>query len=429
MKPLGLGLAALLLFATMAHSDTPPGRPVMEPHPLGAVPPDAPRMEAYSHGNYILRVVDFVWTVGLLALVAFSGLGATLQRWAGAVVRGPNLEVGLYAVLLTLVMFAGSLPLAVYGGFVRERRYGFATQSLAGWLGDQGKALAIAAVLQALFFIVLYAAIRRLDRNAWVAGACAAIVCLIVTLAAAPVFIAPLFNRFEPLRDAALRSDILALARSQGIPADEVYQMDASRQTSHNNAYVAGILGTQRIVMQDTLLRQFTAREIRVVMGHEMRHYVQNHIWRFVAFLSVLIVPGFYLVDRLSRRIIARRPALGVSALSEPSSLPIVLLVLATLAVLASPALAAFSRMQERQADVFGLEATGDPAAAASVFLKFGRFDLGEYHVQPWVEALLFSHPSLGRRIDLAREFARKRGITEDTPVDRLPGATNRPGP
>jgi STE24 endopeptidase len=181
---------------------------------------------------------------------------------------------------------------------------------------------------------------------------------------------------------------------------------------------VAGILGTERIVLQDTLLRQFTPREIRVVMGHEMGHYVLNHIWRFVAFLAVWIVPGFWLVDRLSRLIIARRPGLGVRSLAEPASLPILLLVLAILAILASPALETFSRRQERQADVFGLEATGDPAAAASVFLKFGRFDLGEYRVHPWIEALLFSHPSLGRRIELAREFARKRGITDDTPVD-----------
>lgn len=413
MKPFVLGLAALLLCATAAA-----GQPVMEPHPLGAVPPDDPRMESYAHGNYVLRVVDYLWTIGLLALIVFSGFGATLQRWTGMITRRPGLQVGWYAALLTLVMFLGTLPLAVYWGFVRERRFGFANQTLAGWLGDQGKGLAIAAVMQALFCMVLYAALRRFGRHAWMAGACLAMACLIVTVAAAPVFIAPLFNRFEPLRDEALRSDILALAQSQGIPADEVYEMDASRQSSHNNAYVTGLLGTERIVLQDTLLRQFTPREIRVVMGHEMGHYVLDHIWRFLAFLALFIVPGFYLVDRLSRLIIARRPGLGVPALTEPSSMPVLLLVLAMLAILASPALSAFSRMQERQADVFGLEATGDPAAAASVFLKFGRFDLGEYQVHPWIEALLFSHPSLGRRVELAREFARKRGITEDTPVD-----------
>lgn len=409
MRTIALGLALLLLIATAAA-----GQPVLEPHPLGPVPQDDPRMESYAHGNYALMFAGFLWTAGLLAVLVLSGLGAAMQRWIERMARGPSVKVGLYAALFTLVMSAGSLPLAVYGGFLREKRYGFANQTLAGWLIDQGKGLAVAAALNVLFFVVLYAAIRRFGRQAWLAAACLAVLSLIGTLAAAPVFIAPLFNRFEPLEDAGLRSDILALARSEGIPADEVFQMDASRQSSHTNAYVAGLLGTERIVMHDTLLRQFTAREIRAVMGHEMGHYVLNHIWRYVAFLAGLIFPGFYLVDRISRRLIARRPRLGVTALSEPASLPVLLLVLSALLLPASPALMAFSRMQERQADEFGLEATGDPAAAASVFLKFGRIDLGEYHVHPWIEALLFTHPSLGRRVELAREFARERGLTED---------------
>ena len=107
MKPFALGLAALLLCATAAA-----GQPVMEPHPLGPVPPDDPRMESYAHGNYALRVVDYLWTAGLLALVAFSGFSATLQRWAAVLTKRPGLQVGWYAVLLTFVMFAGTLPLA-----------------------------------------------------------------------------------------------------------------------------------------------------------------------------------------------------------------------------------------------------------------------------------------------------------------------------
>lgn len=391
--------------------------PVMEEHPLGDVPADDARMEAYSHGNYILGVVDFLWSAGLLALIAFSGFGATLQVGAGKVARGPNLKVAVYVALFTLVTFAGFLPLAVYSGFVREKRFGFANQTFAAWMGDRGKALLIGIVLQTLFFMVLYAAIRRLGRRWWVAGAGLAIVFLIFALAVAPVCIAPLFNKFEPLKDGSLRSDILAMAHSKGIPAEEVYEVDASRQSSHNNAYVAGLLGTQRIVLYDTLLKKFTPREIKVVMGHEMGHYVLDHIWKLVVFLSGILCLGFFLVDRVSRRIIERRPALGIPSLSEPSSLPVILLVLTTFLFLAGPALATFSRVQEHQADRFGLEATRDPVAGASALLKFGRLDLGEYHVHPWIEALLYSHPSLGSRVRFAQEYARQDGITEGTPV------------
>ncbi|MBI1950053.1 MAG: M48 family metallopeptidase [Acidobacteria bacterium] len=433
MRP-GLANAALiaaplvLLCATAAGwaaASTPPGEdagrpaeaPAMEEHPLGDLPADDPRMESYAHGNYILRVVDFLWSAGLLALIAFSGFGATLQTWAGKAARGPNQKVAMYVALVTLAMFAGSLPLAVYGGFVRERRFGFANQTFAAWLGDRGKALLVAVVLQALFFTVLYAAIRRLGRRWWLAGAGLSMVFLVMALAVAPVMIAPLFNTFEPLEDGPLRTDILAMARSQGIPAEEVYEVDASRQSSHSNAYVAGLLGTQRIVLYDTLLQQFTPREIKVVMGHEMGHYVLNHIWRFVAFLSVFVLLGFFLVDRVSRRIVEGRPALGISSLSEPASLPVLLLVLDTFLFLAGPALSTFSRIQEHQADEFGLDATRDPVAGASAFLKFGRLDLGEYHVHPWIEALLCSHPSLGSRVRFAQDYARQHGITEETPA------------
>jgi STE24 endopeptidase len=396
---------------------TAPGAPGLLESALDGVPPDDPRMEAYSHGGYALRLVDFLWGVALLSVIVFTGLGGYLQALVERVTRRPNLKVALYTGLFTVIAFVGGFPLSVYRGYVREKAFGFANQSFPAWLGDQGKELAVGVVLQALFFTVLYLAIRRLGRRWWIAGAGLAIAFLVLVLAVAPVFIAPLFNTFEPLKDAALRGDILAMAHAQGIPADEVYQVDASRQSEHNNAYVAGLLGTQRIVLYDTILRNFSPREVKVVMGHEMGHYVMNHIWKFVAFLSIVIAIGFFLVDRVSRRILERRPALGITALPEPASLPLLILVLNVYLFLSGPAIATFSRTMEHDADVFGIEATRDPVAAASAFLKFGRLDLGEYHVHPWIEALLFDHPSLGSRIRFAQDYARRHGTAAADPL------------
>ena len=384
--------------------------PALIANALGQIPPDDPKMESYSHGNYVLYVIDAVWTAGLLAIIVFSGFAARLRRWAGMAGPSPNLRVAIYAVLFTLVTSAGTFPLTVYAGFLREKRYGFASQTFMAWLGDRGKGLLVAIVLQALFMVLLYAAIRRLGRRWWMAGSCLAVLFTVLVIAVFPVFIAPLFNTFAPLKDAPLRAEILEMARREGIPADEVYEVDASRQSSHNNAYVAGLLGTERIVLYDTTLKKFTPREIKFVMGHEMGHYVLHHIWRTVVFLALVIVAGFYLVDRISLRVIAGRPLLGITALGEPSSLPLIFLVLSVYLFVVGPAIATFSRVQEHQADLFGLEATHDPVAAASSFLKFGRLDLDEYHVHPWIEALLYSHPSLSRRIGTAREYARRHG-------------------
>jgi len=389
------------------------GPPALVDNPLGGVPPDDPKMESYSHGNYLLVLVESLWSAGLLALIVFSGFGSTLLRWAGRWSRSANLKVGFYAVLFGLVMFAGGFPLNAYASYVREKKYGFANQTLPAWLLDRGKGLLVALVLQAIFLTILYAAIRRLGRRWWVAGSILTVLFAVLVIAIAPVFIAPLFNRFEPLQDETLRADILEMARREGIPAREVYQVDASRQSGHNNAYVAGILGTQRIVLYDTLLTRFTPREIKAVMGHEMGHYVLNHVWKTVAFLVPWIVAGFFLVDRVCRRVIGLRPALGIPDVSAPSSPPLLCLVLSMFLVFAGAAVATFSRAQERQADLFGLEVTRDPAAAASVFLKFGRLDLDEYHVHPVVETLLYSHPSLAHRIRDAQDYARRNGIPD----------------
>ncbi len=397
-----------------AGPDAAPPSPEMVKHPLGEIPPDDPRAEAYSHGNYVLHVAHFLWTTGILGLIVFSGFGALLQAWAGRFTRSPSLKVAIYAALFMMVGFVAALPFTIYSGFLREEKYGFANQTFAAWMGDQGKTLLVSIVLQSIFFVVLYAVIRRLGRRWWMAGACLAILFAILIIAVAPVFIAPLFNTFEPLKDSDLRSAILAMARQKGIPASEVYQVDASRQSSHNNAYVTGLFGTQRIVLYDTVLESFTPREIKAIMGHEMGHYVLHHIWKTVALLAGLVLPGLYLVDRVARRFIERRPDIGIASISEPSSLPLIVLVLSVFLFLVGPAIATFSRMQEHQADLFGLETTGDPAAAASAFLKFGRLDLDEYHVHPWIEALLYSHPSLENRVRCAREYAKEHGITDE---------------
>jgi STE24 endopeptidase len=390
----------------------PPAAPSMVANPLGAVPADEPRAVSYAHGGYLLFAAGVLWSILLLCAFVSLGVGVKLERLAAKVTASPNGQAAIVAALLTVAFFAGTFPLRFYRGFLREAHYGFASQTLRSWLGDEGKALLVETILQAILITLLFLALRRLGRRFWIVGSAIVVLYLVVVLAAGPVFIAPLFNTFEPLRDADLRGEILELARTHGIPADEVYEMDASRQSTHNNAYVAGLLGTERIVLFDTMLRHFSRREIRFIMAHEMGHYLLNHVWKYVAFASIFITAGLWLVDRVTRRLIARHPGLGVASVAQPAVLPLALLILNLTALPALPALTGFSRYQEHEADRLGLEITRDPEAAASVFIKFGRYDLGEYEVNPWIEAILFSHPSLGGRIRYAQEFARSLEVT-----------------
>jgi STE24 endopeptidase len=381
--------------------------PALMENALGPVPADNPRAEAYAHGAYVLFFVGVLWDLAVLLVIIVSGFGAWMQELAERVTRHVNLMVALYVTLFTVVTSLASFPLAVYSQFLREREYGFMNQSFGAWMWDQGKGLLLLLALQAIFLPMLYIVIRRVGRAWWIPGAILTVAFMVVLVAIVPVYIAPLFNHFTPLKDAALREDILDLAHSQGIPAHEVYEVDASRQSEHNNAYVAGLLGTQRVVLYDTLLKRFAPREIRFVMGHEMGHYVLNHVWKTVGFFSILIVVGFVLVDRMARRFIDRHSVYGILRFEDPSSLPVILMILTVFFFVTRPIISTFSRSQEHAADVFGLQVVGDPEAAASVFLKFGRYDLAEFDVDPRIEFFLYTHPSVGNRILFAQQWAR----------------------
>ena len=386
-------------------ADTPP--PQLVENPLGPLPVDTPEHEAYAHGHYWLFLVWNLFTFAVLWLMLQSRFASRVRRFAERITRRPNLVVMTCVAIFSTVMQLVSLPLAIGTGWLREKRYGFMNQDLAAWMGDRGKQFLVSLAIRLLLVTLLYLAMRRLGRAWWVPGAALTIACTIVGIAVAPVFVDPLFNTFTPLQDQDLRRDILDLAHGQGIPADEVYQMDASRQSEHNNAYVTGLLGTQRIVLYDTLLKRFAPREIRAIMGHEMGHYVLHHVWRTVGVVVPIILLGFLFVDRLARRLIASHPRWDIRRIEDPASIPVVVMIALLFTVLTGPLVATYSRHQESAADRFALEVTRDPEAAASTFAKFGRYDLSEYEVHPLIEALLFTHPSVNNRIRRAQAWAR----------------------
>ena len=390
-----------------ASPPSPDATPQLVEHALGPLPLDTPEHEAYAHGHYWLFLVWNLFTFAVLWTMLQSRFASRVRRFAERFSRRPNLVVMMSVAIFSVVMQLTSLPLAIGTGYLREKRYGFMNQDLGAWMGDRGKQFAVSLAIRLLLVTLLYLAMRRFGRGWWVPGAALTIGATILGIAVAPVVVDPLFNAFTPLQDQDLRREILALAHDQGIPAHEVYQMDASRQSEHNNAYVTGLLGTQRIVLYDTLLKRFAPREIKAIMGHEMGHYVLRHVWKTVAFLVPIILVGFLFVDRLARRLIASHPRWDIRRIEDPASIPVVVMLALLFTLLTGPIVSTYSRHQESAADRFGLEVTRDPEAAASTFAKFGRYDLSEYEVNPVIETLLFTHPSVNNRIRRAQAWAR----------------------
>ena len=373
------------------------------------IPRDQTRQKRYAHGRYLLSIAGSAWGFLVLLFLLRSKLSAAFRDRAARIARGgAHRAVFVYFAFFTAATALLSLPLDLYGGWLRERRWGFARQTLAQWLGDWGKGLGVGIVLGGAFAVALYAVIRRYPRRWWAIGAAVAIVFTVFAVAVEPVFIAPLFNRFTPLRPGPLKTRLLDLAHAQGIAADDVYEVDASRQSSHTNAYVAGLLGTERIVVYDTLLQTQTPREIVAVMGHEMGHYVLRHLWKGLALGSLLILLGAWLVKALYP-VIARGRAerWGIGPVSDPAGLPLVLVVVSVFSFFAAPAANAFSRWEEHRADAFSLEVVRDPDALAAGFAKFNTHDLSEYDPPGIVELWFYTHPSLKRRIEFCAEWKR----------------------
>jgi len=388
---------------------------------LGPIPPDPPLNEEYAHGGYALFIVRSLFSVVLLSIVVLSGFGARLQALAGRITARPSLLIAVYVALLAILLSLLSLPLDFWDGYLREKHFGFMNQSLAAWLLDRGKLFAVVLLVKMLVIPFLYFLVRRAGRSWWVPGAALATALVVVGQVVVPVFVAPLFNDFTPLPASDLKTSILTMARDRGISADEVYQVDASRQSQHTNAYVAGLFGAQRIVLYDTLLRRMAPREVLFVVGHEIGHYVLKHIWKTVGFLALLFAAGLYLTDRIGRRLIASHPRWGIAGIEQPASLPLLLLVLSLISFAARPVISTYSRSQERAADLFGMDATRDPEAAASSFLKFAQVDLSEIDVDPVIEWALFTHPSTAHRIGEAQDWARRHAATPGTRGARAP--------
>jgi STE24 endopeptidase len=348
------------------------------------------RGRRYHRPLYVALAADLALALGTLAVLAFGPPGDTLH---GLVDGLPwPLETAALAVLVTVVLALVRLPLALWRGWIRERRWELSTQSLGGFLADRAKGLGVAAVLSASMLVGL-AALVRLFPSAWPLAAAAAGAALVLALAfVAPVVLEPLFNRFEPLRDEELARRLRELAERAGAPVRDVLVADASRRTAKANAYVSGFGATRRLVLYDTLLDSSPPEEVAAVVAHELGHRRERHVLR----ATLLGMAG------AAGAAVALWPILGDDA-GDPRNVPLVLLVLGGLELLALPPGAAVSRRWERAADRFALRLTGDRAGLEAAFRRLAETNVADLD-PPWpVRVLLATHPPLPERVRAAR--------------------------
>ena len=339
------------------------------------------------------------------------------------------LQTFLYWVQYLVVTSILAFPLTWYEGLYREQKYGLATQTFGPWMGDQLKAFLLSVFLGGLAVMLLFRIVRSFPRTWWIVGAVAGIALSIVAVAIAPVFIRPMFNKITKLNDPRVTGPILRMARANGIPVNDVYEIDASRQTTRMSADVSGFAGTTRITLNDNLLRRGSPEEIEAVMGHEMGHYVLNHVLEDIIFLSIVITCSMaFLFWGLKWTLGRWGSRWGISGPGDPAVLPLAMLLLSILFFVLTPVMNSETRMHEKQADMFGLNASRQPDGFAQAAIHLGEYrKMRPGKLEEWI---FFDHPSGYNRIHSAMvwkgqnlDLFRPAGAPANSPVPAPPMA------
>ena len=387
---------------------------------LAQLPPQAhAKAQAYTHGDHWLLLWNLVVSVAIAWLILRSGVLVRLRERLEAGKGRPWLAALAIALAYFLAEALLSLPWSAYTGWWRELRYGFTTRPFAGWLGEHLMSAAIMSVLTALLVAVLYALMRRSPRRWWLWGAGVTSLFILAFHVAAPIYLQPLFNRFEPAPPGPVREAVAQLARENGVPPDKIYVYNGSKQSTAYTANVAGLFGTARVAMSDTMFAKGAdVPEVRAVVGHEMGHYVLRHTLFAATGMSLMALAAFFLIDRLFDRTRRLTGAEGVGAVSDPAGLPIISILITALAFLATPLENAVSRYMENQADEFSLERVNEPDGLSRALVKTIEYRAA---TPPALEeAVFYSHPAVGTRIRRAMEWKARHPRTAGRP---RPGA------
>jgi len=362
------------------------------------------RSDAYFEGGYWLILWDFLSTAVVLWLLLHFRWSARMRDFGERITRFRPLQSALYWFQFLIVTSLLTFPLTVYEGYFREHKYGLSNQTFGPWMRDQAVMLAVGLVLGAPLIMALFGVVRRLGKNWWVWAAVVMIAFFAFVDLIAPVYIFPLFNTYTKLQDPHVKDPILSMARANGIPASEVYVFDASRQTKRISANVSGFAGTMRISLNDNLLNRCTLPEIEATMGHEMGHYVMNHQYKGLVFEGVLTFIGFAFLNWSLNACLARwGESWGVRGITDVAIVPVAALILSVYTLVLTPVENTITRTMEYEADIFGLNASQQPAGEAEIDLKLGEYR--KLDPGPVEEFIFFDHPSGRTRITAAMRW------------------------
>jgi STE24 endopeptidase len=353
----------------------------------------------YTVGGHWMLLWGLVVSAIVTWLIVRSGVLDRIE--AKIPERRRNLRAFVVSLVFIIVSALLSVPWAIYESWWREKSYGRTSQPFGDFLGQDLLALALSAVLTALFMIGVYWLIRKAGSRWWLWSGMLTAAALAFVMLLSPVLIEPLFNKYEPVPPGKVRDAVVEMAGRAGIPPEKIYMYNGSRQSNNFTANAGGVGSTARVAISDVALKNASLDEVRAVTGHEIGHYVLKHTWWGLLFFSLLAVVLFWLADRTFPRF-AR--AFGSDArISDPRGIPVLAFLVSLFGLLALPALNTFGRTLESQADRYSLETENRPDALSTALVKTAEY---RYPRPGKLEEVIFyDHPSVERRVHDAMEW------------------------
>jgi STE24 endopeptidase len=370
-----------------------------------SVSTDSPESRRYNRIKRWLGIADFVLGLAFLIVLLAMGWTGTLRDFAYRLAsQNYSLAVFYYVLALLLIGKVLGFPLDLYG-FRLEQHYNLSNQKARSWLWDELKGLLISLVLASIVVELLYLVIRHYIQHWWLV-AWAAFLALFVLLAQlAPVVLFPIFYRFEPLENEELKRRLVLLSERAGTRVRGVYKWNLSEKSKKANAALTGLGATRRIILADTLLDRYSDDEIEAVLAHELGHHVHKHILKAIFVQAGITLVGFWLANEVLRYAVYRGDMFA--GMADFANLPLLVLVSTLLSFLLMPAMNAYSRFNERQADRYCFQSVASVDPFISSMTKLAEQNLAEKTPSRWVEWLFHSHPSITHRVTAARKWAK----------------------
>ena len=357
---------------------------------------------SYHRWQFRIGALRCLISSGYLGALLVTGLSAHLRDLLATWTPHWWLAVPVAVLLIALGQQFLTLPLSLIGGFWLPRRYGLHHQSFVRWTMDRVKAGSIAAILGGAAVLVVYALLRSTPWW-WLWAAAVLFAGQVLIAFVTPIWLVPLFYRLIPLPEGDLRTRLLRLSGRAGVPAIGVWIADQSRRSRTANAAVVGLGRTRRIILFDTLVKEFPPDEVEAVLAHELGHHAAGDVWRGLAVQGVLTVAAMWVADR---GLVAGAGALGLFGPADVAGLPLLGLLTMAVSLLALPLVNGWSRRIETRADDFALELTRNPTPFVGAMERLAELNLAERKPHLLKELMLYSHPSVDRRVARARARA-----------------------